>query len=165
MKDFRNLRVWEKAHKLCIEVYEITASFPTEESAGLTAKIRQVASHIPVSIARGCGYNSQKEYMKYVQYAANATSEFEYLIVLATDLNYLLPSDQELLSEKMLEVRRMLFALVASIRNKIREGNNGNSGNRNYNNNYNKRESNDEQYSNSPEPGNSLEEDFRSDLV
>lgn len=30
MKDFRNLQVWEKSHRLALEVYEATRSFPRE---------------------------------------------------------------------------------------------------------------------------------------
>jgi hypothetical protein len=36
MKDFRNLEVWDKAHKLSLEMYKITRQFPKEEIYGLT---------------------------------------------------------------------------------------------------------------------------------
>jgi len=55
MKDFRQLKVWEKAHLLALAVYPITARFPREETYGLTAQIRRAACSIPSNIAEGCG--------------------------------------------------------------------------------------------------------------
>src|SRR6266567_2808951 len=47
MKDFRNLKVWEKAHQLALALYPITNSFPREETYGLASQIRRAASSIP----------------------------------------------------------------------------------------------------------------------
>ena len=35
MQDFRNLKVWEKAHALTLDVYKASKSFPREEIYGL----------------------------------------------------------------------------------------------------------------------------------
>jgi hypothetical protein len=55
MKDFRDLKVCEKAHQLTIGDYKITASFPSEERYGLAGQLRRSASSIPANIAEGCG--------------------------------------------------------------------------------------------------------------
>ena len=34
MRDLREIKVWEKAHLLTLEIYKATASFPTEERYG-----------------------------------------------------------------------------------------------------------------------------------
>ena len=44
MKDFRKLQVWEKAHQLALTLYHVTASFPRDETYGLTSQIRRAAS-------------------------------------------------------------------------------------------------------------------------
>jgi hypothetical protein len=43
MKDFRNLRVWEKAHRLTLDIYKTTGRFPREELYGLSSQMRVVA--------------------------------------------------------------------------------------------------------------------------
>jgi hypothetical protein len=55
MKDFRQLKVWEKAHQLALAVYKVTKSFPKEELYGLTSQIRRASMSIPTNIAEGCG--------------------------------------------------------------------------------------------------------------
>ena len=50
MKDFRNLKVWEKAHQLALALYAVTASFPRQEAYGLASQIRRAASSsLPIS--------------------------------------------------------------------------------------------------------------------
>lgn len=38
MQDFRQLKVWEKAHHLALEVYKATTAFPKEELYGLMSQ-------------------------------------------------------------------------------------------------------------------------------
>ena len=57
MKDFRELKVWQKAHELTLAVYQLTASFPREELYGLNAQIRRAGSSIAANLAEGCGRN------------------------------------------------------------------------------------------------------------
>jgi len=51
MKDFRKLQVWEKAHQLALALYQVTASFPRDETYGLVSQIRRAAASIPSNIA------------------------------------------------------------------------------------------------------------------
>ena len=38
MKDFRDFKVWEKAHELVLEIYKCTADFPKQELVGLVTQ-------------------------------------------------------------------------------------------------------------------------------
>ncbi|MBW1688064.1 MAG: four helix bundle protein, partial [Deltaproteobacteria bacterium] len=55
MRDFRDLKVWSKAHALTLEIYRATATFPPEERYGLTSQLRRSTASIPTNIAEGCG--------------------------------------------------------------------------------------------------------------
>jgi len=46
MKNFRDLKVWEKAHALALESYKVTNDFPRAEMFGLISQIRRVAVSI-----------------------------------------------------------------------------------------------------------------------
>jgi four helix bundle protein len=61
MKDFRQLKVWQKAHQLTLAIYQITASFPRDEIYGLTSQMRRAATSISANLAEGCGRNSDAE--------------------------------------------------------------------------------------------------------
>ena len=85
MKDSRKLKVWEKSHQLVLALYTITASFPREETYGLTSQIRRAASSIPSNIAEGCGRDGDAELSRFCIIARGSASELEYQILLARD--------------------------------------------------------------------------------
>ena len=115
MKDFRQLKVWEKAHQLTLAVYQVTASFPRDEIYGLTSQMRRAASSIPSNLAEGCGRNSDAELARFSSMAAGSASELEYHLLLARDLNLIPLNDHQLLTEQVVEIKRMLSGLVQKL--------------------------------------------------
>jgi four helix bundle protein len=65
MKDFRSLKVWEKAHALTLMIYKSTEEFPKHELYALTNQIQRAAVSIPANIAEGCGKDSDAELKRY----------------------------------------------------------------------------------------------------
>ena len=63
MKDFKQLNVWVKAHKLTRGAYHLTTFFPKDELYGLTNQLRRAAASIPTNIA---GNSSSYETMNNV---------------------------------------------------------------------------------------------------
>jgi hypothetical protein len=41
LKNYKDLKVWQKSYQLCLEIYRITAKFPKEERYGLNSQIRR----------------------------------------------------------------------------------------------------------------------------
>lgn len=117
MRDFRELKVWEKGHRLTLDVYKATSSFPREELYGLTAQLRRSSASVPANIAEGCGRSGDAELARFMLIAMGSASELEYHLLLAHDLNLLDAQDHERLSEETKEVKRMLSRFI----NKLRE--------------------------------------------
>ena len=111
MRDFRELAVWQKAHRLVLEVYRTTRSFPPEERYGLTAQFRRSAASIPTNIAEGCRRDGERELARFLSIAAGSASETEYHILLALDLEYLPSGAHHHLQSLVVEVKKMLTAL------------------------------------------------------
>lgn len=117
MKDFRELKVWGKAHQLTLAVYQATTTFPKEELYGLTSQMRRSADSIPTNIAEGCGRGSDDDLRRFLQIAMGSASELEYHLLLANDLGYLVTADCERLSAAVIEVKRMLASLITKLKN------------------------------------------------
>jgi four helix bundle protein len=78
MRDFRKLKVWEKAHTLALKIYKVTEEFPREELYGLTSQIRRTCVSIPTNIAEGCVRSSDADFSRFLYIALGLTSELEY---------------------------------------------------------------------------------------
>ncbi|HWR73429.1 MAG TPA: four helix bundle protein [Nitrospirota bacterium] len=116
MKDFRKLKVWQKAHRLTLKVYEASRGFPREERYGLTGQMRKSSSSVPMNIAEGCGRGSDLEFGRFLQIAMGSASELEYQLILARDLTYLKPEEYEDLAGDTAEVKRMLAPLIGKLK-------------------------------------------------
>ena len=115
MRDFRELKVWRKAHQLALGVYRHSRGFPAEERCGLTAHLRKSATSVPSNIAEGCGRDTEKELGRFLSIAAGSASELQYQLLLAHDLEYLPRDAHAELAEQVAEVKRMLFRFMQSL--------------------------------------------------
>jgi four helix bundle protein len=115
MRDFRQLKVWEKAHALSLAIYQATTAFPQQELFGLTSQLRRAAVSIPANIAEGCGRSGEPELARFLRIAQGSASELEYHIILSTDLGYLNQSVSQELFDQVTEVKRMLTSLVQKL--------------------------------------------------
>jgi four helix bundle protein len=115
MRDFRELKVWQKAHQVVLGVFRHTRGFPAEERFGLTAHLRKSATSVPSNIAEGCGRNTEKELARFLSIAAGSASELEYQLLLARDLEYLAQDVYTDLTGQFAEVKRMLYRFMQSL--------------------------------------------------
>lgn len=116
MKDFRQLKVWEKSHALTLAIYKATEKFPKQELYALTNQIQRASVSIPANIAEGCGKNTDAELARYFQIAMGSSSELEYLLLLARDLDYFPDDSYTTLNTNLIEVRKMLNAFLQTLR-------------------------------------------------
>ncbi|HSB02086.1 MAG TPA: four helix bundle protein [Anaerolineales bacterium] len=116
MKDFRSLKVWEKAHALTLATYKLTEQFPKQELYSLTSQVQRAAVSIPANIAEGCGKDSDSELKRYFSIAMGSASELEYLLLLARDLGYLQGSNYQSAQNDLVETRKMLNAFIQKLK-------------------------------------------------
>jgi four helix bundle protein len=112
VRDFKQLKVWQKAHQLVLDIYRQTRAFPAEERFGLTAHLLRSATSIPSNIAEGCGRDTDMEFARFLSIAAGSASETEYQLLLARDLGYLPDASHHGLDAQVNEVKRMLNSFV-----------------------------------------------------
>jgi len=116
VQDFKNLKVWERAHRLTLSVYQTTRCFPKEELYGLTSQMRRASSSIGANIAEGCGRRGNPELLRFLQIAMGSASELEYHLLLARDLNLMEVNAHRNVSREVAEVKRMLATLISKLR-------------------------------------------------
>jgi four helix bundle protein len=115
MKDFKDLRVWSKAHELTIALYRITREFPKEELFGLTSQMRRSAASIGANFAEGSARRSDGDLTRFLNIARGSAGELEYHLLLARDLELLPDSRFQQLAKQVDDIQRMLTALINQV--------------------------------------------------
>lgn len=115
MRNFRELKVWEKSHRLTLAVYQTTAKFPRDELYGLTGQVRRACASIPANIAEGCGRDGAAELARFLRIAAGSASELEYHLLLAKDLEMLDSDEHGRLAREVTEIKRMLTTFIQKL--------------------------------------------------
>ena len=83
---YRDLRVWQMAMRLVLDIYRRTQTFPREETYGLTVQLRRAAVSIASNIAEGKGRSSDKELLHFLSTAKGSLFEVETQLMIARDL-------------------------------------------------------------------------------
>lgn len=109
MRNFQQLEIWQRSHKLTLNIYRLTQSFPKEEFYGLTLQMRRSSSSVPTNIAEGCGRDSNPELKRFLIISAGSLSELQYQVILSRDLNYLPEQLFKELCDEIIQIKKMIY--------------------------------------------------------
>ncbi|MEQ8578382.1 MAG: four helix bundle protein [Balneola sp.] len=113
-RTFKDLLVWQKAHKFVLESYAYSKGFPKEELYGLTSQYRRASVSIAANIAEGFKKRGQKDKARFMNIAQGSLEECRYYLILAQDLGY---GSTQYLNNLLEEVSKMLSSYGRSILN------------------------------------------------
>jgi four helix bundle protein len=119
-KGYKKLKVWEKAHRLAMEIYNVSKTFPKEEVYGLTSQIRRAAFSVSLNIVEGHASSSKKEFLSFLNIANRSLVETEYLLEIVRELSFLNEAEYNRLEGLRREVAVMLNAFTKSVRLPLR---------------------------------------------
>jgi len=112
MRDFKKYAVWEQGHRLTLELYQLTKSFPKEELYGLVSQIRRAAVPIPANIAEGAAKSSEKDFARYLGISFGSASELEYLVLLSHELTLIQSHKYEVIHQEIVSIKKQLYHLI-----------------------------------------------------
>lgn len=112
IKSFRDLRVWQTAQNLCVDIYKETTEFPKQEQFGLTSQMRRAAVSVPSNIAEGFGRRSAKEKEQFYHHSLGSLFELDTQLELALDLQFTKREVYEVLRKQIGYCQAMLIKLL-----------------------------------------------------
>jgi four helix bundle protein len=89
MRDYKNIKAYQLADNLVMEVYKSTMHFPKEELYGLTSQLRRAAISVTTNIAEGASRKHKPDYLHFLYMSRGSIAETECLLHLANRLRYL----------------------------------------------------------------------------
>jgi four helix bundle protein len=115
MESYQELKVWQKAREVVVEIYRITKEFPRDEIYGLVSQMRRAAVSVPSNIAEGWGRTSTKDYIRFLKIARGSILELETQIIISCDLEYINEEIKDKLINGVGETGKMINGLIKSL--------------------------------------------------
>jgi len=112
VSDFKNLKVWRKAHALALNVHRAALRIRGAEFVSLRGQLTRAAFSIPTNIVEGNGQESPQQFARFVRFSLNSSSELEYHLMAARDVEVMTATDFKSLTAQTIEVRKMLYGLL-----------------------------------------------------
>jgi len=112
VKNYRELKIWQKSIELVKMVYLLTHKFPNSEIYGLSSQMQRAAVSIPSNIAEGQGRQHTAEFRQFLYVALGSTAELDTQLVVAVSLGYVTPQDAKPVFDLILEIRKMTYTLI-----------------------------------------------------
>ena len=113
---FTEMPVWQKAHKLVLDVYELTASFPKEEVYGLTSQTRRASLSISGNIAEAFGRFHYLDKNKFYLNARGSLEEAKNYVIISQDLGYTKAEAFQTLLDDINNINEELNTLIKTLR-------------------------------------------------
>jgi len=87
-KSFIEMPVWQKAHRLAIEVFNLTINLPRSEDYGLTSQISKSSNGVAACIAEGFGRNTKRDKSNFYIIARGSSFETQNHLLYGTKVRY-----------------------------------------------------------------------------
>jgi four helix bundle protein len=111
VSDFKKLIVWRKSHGLALNVHRVVTQMRGGDQVSLRTQMLRAAMSIATNIVEGTGQESGKEFGRFLSIAIKSTSELEYHLIFAENIQAISRTDFASLSAQLVEVRKMLYVL------------------------------------------------------
>ena len=116
IKNFTDLLIWQKGHKLVLEIYKITNKFPKEERFGLADQLKRASVSITSNVAEGFGRDKMNDKAHFYTISLGSVYEVQNQLLIAKDVGYLAEVECEQLLIECTEISKMCSALIKKIR-------------------------------------------------
>lgn len=112
--NFYDLRVWQQAHQISIEIYALTKKFPIDERFGMISQLRRAATSVTANIAEGYERYYFKDKIRFYYQARGSAAEIQSFILLARDLQLVTVDESLIIMDKVAMVKALLNGLIRS---------------------------------------------------
>ncbi len=88
MRNFKELKIWQKGFQIAVNSFKLTSTFPKEEKYGIISQITRAAVSIPSNIAEGSSRSSEKDYNRFIETSLGSSFELETQLLVAAAVNF-----------------------------------------------------------------------------
>lgn len=112
-RGYRDLKVYQIAYQLAVDIYEVTKTFPKEEKYSLTDQIRRSSRSVTVNLAEAWKKRRyEKAFISKLTDCAGEAGETEVWLDFSKDFGYLDEDKYKRLMDRYDEVNKMIYGMI-----------------------------------------------------
>ena len=111
-KGFRELKVWQMAKDLAVQIYSLTNAGAFSKDFGLRDQIRRAAVSVASNIAEGDERDTNKDAVRFLYMAKGSLAEVLTQTIIAKEIGYLQESDYKPIMDECEAIGKMLGSLI-----------------------------------------------------
>ncbi len=115
MKNFKELKIWQKGMDIAVSCYHLTDSFPSSERFSITSQINRAGVSVPSNIAEGSSRSSEKDYGRFIEISLGSCFELETQLLVAQRLQFGNAEKLSTLLADISEEEKMLAGFLKSL--------------------------------------------------
>jgi four helix bundle protein len=115
MRNFKELKIWQKGFEIAVKSIRLTAAFPNEEKYGICSQVTRAAVSVPSNIAEGSSRSSEKDHKRFLEIALGSTFELETQLLISKAVNF---GNENLIKDILNDVdqeQKMLMSFINKI--------------------------------------------------
>ena len=112
IEKFEDLKVWQKARTLCLEIHQLTKTGDFSTDFALRNQINRSSGSIMDNIAEGFGRKGNMEFINFLTYSGGSNSECKSQLYRAADRNYITEEKMIELNNLSDEIGKMISSLI-----------------------------------------------------
>lgn len=116
IKNFEDLKAWQKARELAGLVYELTRKEKFSRDFGLRDQTQRAASSVMHNIAEGFESGSDPEFVRFLKMARRSAGEVQSQLYLALDVGYIIESERQKAYTLAVEVKQLINGMMTYLR-------------------------------------------------
>src|SRR4029077_13566827 len=87
MRNFKELRIWQKGIDIAVKTFQLTDTFPKEDKYGICQQMTRSGVSVPSNIAEGSSRKSEKDYARFIEISLGSLFELETLLIISEKLS------------------------------------------------------------------------------
>lgn len=116
MRNFKELKIWQKGFEIAVETYKLANTFPSSEKFGISSQITRAAVSIPSNVAEGSSRRSDKDYHRFIEISLGSSFELETQLLIAKAVEFGDSVFCNNLLTKVIEEQKMLSSFMNSLK-------------------------------------------------
>jgi four helix bundle protein len=112
MKNFKQLKIWQRGFDIAVKSFRLVSSFPADQKFGICSPVTKSAVSIPSNIAEGSSRTSEKDYCRFIEISLGSSFELETQLLIAKAVNFGSVEPASEILKDVDEEQKMLISFV-----------------------------------------------------